>query len=178
MPLPVAHSLLAASVVALIYSARQRQLWFLAMFIGVVIANCPDLDFIPWILFDSRGWHRGFTHSIGFSLLLSLLALGVVGWSHLRSVIAFGLAYMSHGVLDFATTLEGGGVKLLWPISDQRMALKLVSLSENALGLSFGEVISALIVETLIFLPLLILVILIKGWYLGPPSPKTGEGTS
>lgn len=162
MPLPVAHSLVGALSVAFIYPTERSREWFLALFVGAFITNYPDLDFILYWATGTKGWHRGFTHSITFSLLLSLVALIALGRKHLRRVVAFGLAYMSHGLLDFATTVRGGGVQLLWPFSDRRLALRLVGLSEIPLELSPVQILFAVFIEILIFFPLLIAAILIK----------------
>ncbi len=162
MPLPVAHSLIGALSVAFVYPTNRSKEWFLALFMGAFIANCPDLDFILYWASGTKGWHRGFTHSIAFSLLLSLVALMTLGRKHFRKVVAFGLAYMSHGLLDFATTLRGGGVELLWPFSDRRLAARLVGLSEIPLELSPLQILYAVFFEILIFFPLLVATILFK----------------
>jgi membrane-bound metal-dependent hydrolase YbcI (DUF457 family) len=96
----------------------------LPLFVGAALANCADLDFGLALLTHDRSWHRGFTHSLAFSLLLTVTALAVWGGARLREVLAYGACYTSHGLLDYSTTKFGGGVQLLWPITQERFGLR------------------------------------------------------
>ncbi|HVL58372.1 MAG TPA: metal-dependent hydrolase [Burkholderiaceae bacterium] len=94
---------------------------------AVAAAMIPDLDVIGW--YFGVGWgsilsHRGFTHSIGFSLLLAALACVAAPWLHSGRALAaafVGISALSHPLLDMATT-GGYGVALWWPLSEQRVA--------------------------------------------------------
>src|SRR5918992_1198426 len=108
MPLPVAHGLLGASLVAAIYPQPTKRY------------------FIPL----SKAWHRGFSHSIILALIVCLIFLFLLGKRHIREAIAYSLAFASHGILDYVTTKEGGGVELLWPFSSERLVLGWAGLSE------------------------------------------------
>jgi inner membrane protein len=134
----------------------------LPLLAGAVLANCADLDFGLVILTHDRSWHRGFTHSLAFSLALALIALLVVGWKRRRKVLAYGAAYTSHGLLDYATTKFGGGVKLWWPFSQERLGLRLWSLSELPGKLPPIAILKFLAVELLVFLPPFLLVVLLR----------------
>ena len=158
MPLPVAHGLLGASVVAAAYSKSTRR-YFMPLLAGSFLANIADFDFILVFTLHSKTWHRGFSHSILVGLIVwPILALSL-GKRHMREAIAYGLAFTSHGILDYATTIEGAGVELLWPFSSERFVLGWVGLSEVPSKLTSVEIIRSLGVELMLFAPLLMLVL-------------------
>src|SRR3712207_807273 len=129
MPMPISHGLIGASLVAALLPRRPR--YWLLLAAGAVLANAADLDFILVFLFRSRAWHRGFTHSLVFALAVFLCFLLALGRARAREAAAFGLAYASHALLDFATTVETRGVELLWPFSSDRFGLRWWGLSET-----------------------------------------------
>jgi membrane-bound metal-dependent hydrolase YbcI (DUF457 family) len=163
MPLPVAHGLLGASVVAAGYSQSTKR-YFMPLLAGAFLANLPDCDFILVFIFHSKTWHRGFSHSILFGLIVCLVMVLALGKRHLREAVAYGLAFTSHGILDYLTTRTGGGVELLWPFSSERFVLGWVGLSEMPSKLTALEIIKTLGVELTCFAPLLILVLGLKSW--------------
>ena len=124
MPLPIAHSLVGASLVAAVVPRRPR--YWLLLAAGAALANAADLDFILVFLFRSRAWHRGFTHSLVFSLAVFLCLLLALGRARAREAAGYGLAYASHALLDFATTEVriSRGVELFWPFSEDRFGLR------------------------------------------------------
>ncbi len=71
---PVGHSLAALGIFYLAGRRPSRDEirrlgWF------IVLANLPDFDFIPGILIGDPGrFHHTYSHSIGFVLLIMLLA--------------------------------------------------------------------------------------------------------
>lgn len=166
MPLPVAHACVGAGVVAVIrpHSNAKSDLW-LPMLLGAILANCPDLDFIVARMTQDHGWHRGPTHSLFFALVVGLIILAVMGASRWREAVGYGLALMSHGLLDFAATKLGGGVELLWPLTNERFKLGLVGVSEVLHGFGLVEMLKASVTEALIFIPLLLVVLLLKGTF-------------
>lgn len=131
---------------------------------GAFLANLADCDFILVFIFHSKSWHRGFSHSILFGLIVCLVLVLTLGKRHLRAAVAYGLAFTSHGILDYATTSEGSGVELLWPFSSERFVLGWVGLSEMPSRLTDLEIIRTLGVELICFAPLLILVLGLKRW--------------
>ncbi|HYG80999.1 MAG TPA: metal-dependent hydrolase [Pyrinomonadaceae bacterium] len=161
MPLPIAHGLVGASVVAAIHPRPARRL-FLPLLAGAVLANAADLDFLLVFALRSRAWHRGFTHSIAFALAVCLLFALSFGWRRIREAAAYGLAFASHAVLDFATTKEGGGLELLWPFSTERLRLGWWGLSEVPSRLPAAEVLKALATEAALFAPPLLLILLLR----------------
>ncbi len=160
MPLPVAHGLVGASIVAAIGSKHRGQ-HLLPLLIGFLLANSPDLDFILVWTLHSGAWHRAFTHSFSFALVVSLALLMFLGRSRVREVFAYGLAFMSHGVLDYITTREGGGVELLWPASAERLKFGLWGLSEVPSRMAATEILQAILVEFIIFAPPLLVALLL-----------------
>jgi len=163
MPLPVAHGLLGATVIAATHSQSTKR-YFMPLLAGAFLANLADLDFILVFIFHSKSWHRGFSHSILFGLIACLILVLSLGKRHLREAIAYGLAFTSHGILDYVTTREGGGVELLWPFSAERFVLGWVGLSEMPSTLTDLEIVRTLGVELICFAPLLILVLCLRRW--------------
>ena len=150
--MPVAHGLVGAGVAAALHPrpfARRCS----ALLVAAALANSPDLDFILVYAFHTRAWHRAFTHSLAFALAVSFCVLVALGWRRRAEVLAYGLAFASHGLLDWATTKVGGGVELLWPFTSERYALGAFGLSELPSRVSAGEILRYMIVEALIFVP-------------------------
>ena len=160
MPMPISHSLVGASLVAAVLPRRPR--YWLALAAGALLANAADLDFILVFLFRARAWHRGFTHSLVFALAVFLCLLLAFGRRRAREAVAFGLAYASHVLLDFATTVETRGVELLWPFSADRLGLRWWGLSELPSGLPASEILKWLSLEIVLFAPPLLFLILLR----------------
>jgi inner membrane protein len=159
MPLPIAHALVGASLAAAIHTRPDSQRYRIALISGALLANAPDLDFFLVFTLHSRAWHRGFTHSLAFAGLVCLLFVLTLGTRRLRDALAYGLAYASHGMLDFLTTRAGGGVELFWPFSAERLGLRWVGLSELPSRLPPLDVLKWLAVEFAIFAPVLLAVL-------------------
>ena len=161
MPLPIAHGLVGAGLVAAIHPRPARR-FFAPLLAGAALANAPDLDFLLVFGFGMRGWHRGFTHSVALALAVSLFFLLSFGWRRIREAVAYGLAFASHAVLDFVTTKEGGGLQLLWPFSAERLKLGWWGLSELPSRLPAAEVLRDLALEAALFAPPLLLILLLR----------------
>jgi membrane-bound metal-dependent hydrolase YbcI (DUF457 family) len=158
MPLPVAHGLLGASIVAAVHPQPTKH-YCMPFLAGAFLANAADLDFFLVFIYHSKAWHRGFSHSITLAIIVCLMLVLYLGMQHFREAIAYGLAFVSHGILDYVTTKNGGGVELLWPFSSERLVFGLIGLSELPSSLSAMQILKALLVESAIFAPLLILMI-------------------
>ena len=159
MPLPFAHALVGASLAAAIHTRRpDSRRYRVALISGALLANAPDLDFFLVFTLHSRAWHRGFTHSLGFAGLVCLLFVLTLGKRRLRDALAYGLAFASHGVLDFLTTKAGGGVELFWPFSAERLRLGWIGLSELPSRLPPLTILNWLVFELFIFTPVLLAV--------------------
>jgi membrane-bound metal-dependent hydrolase YbcI (DUF457 family) len=158
MPLPIAHSLLGASVVALLHPQFKKNNAF-PLFVGLVLANAADFDFALVFLFGSYEWHRGFSHSILFAVIVWLTISAANKFLQFREAAAYGLAFASHFFLDYATTKVGGGVELFWFFNTKRFGLRWFGLSEMPSELSILELLGALLLELIIFAPLFVLIL-------------------
>ena len=161
MPLPIAHGLLGASIVAAVHP-RPGELHFAPLAVGALLANAADLDFALVFTLGSKAWHRGFSHSVVFALVVCLGLLASLGRRRIRAALAYGAAYASHGLLDYVMTKEGGGVALLWPFSSERLVLGLVGLSELPSRMALAEIVKSLALECVLFTPLLLLAVSVR----------------
>lgn len=129
MPSPVGHALAGASI-ALVAgqfgrgrgpsgSRPPRVSFQTSLATCVALAVLPDADLLYQPI------HRAFTHSVGSTILVTIIATVVTGWVTGRRSVAFGLlcgvAWGSHSILDWlgADPNPPRGIKLLWPFSDQ-----------------------------------------------------------
>lgn len=136
MPMPVAHSLIGASLVALsrrdlflprisskprFRAAHLRSGWTAVLW-GAILGAWPDLDLLlSWGL----GWgvriHGGYTHSILFALVVSTaltLVRREIAW---RPYAGYLGAALSHGLLDASTKDTFGGAALLLPWIEEKI---------------------------------------------------------
>jgi inner membrane protein len=162
MPLPVAHGLIGAAVAAALLPRESTRRYRRSLYAGALIANAADLDFVLVFALGSRTWHRGFTHSLAFALVVGLTLLFALGRRRARRAAAYGLAYATHALLDFVTTKESRGLELLWPFSDDRLGLRWFGLSEIPSRLPPAEVLKSLCIEFVLFAPLLLLVLWLR----------------
>lgn len=129
MPTPFSH-IWAALAISPFFTKKSGilKLLFLGMFCTVI----PDADVISFdfgIPYDHLFGHRGFTHSITFSVLLSFLILLIFYRSQfsqfkqwLPFFIYFFLCTFSHAFFD-AMTNGGKGVALFAPFYNERIFL-------------------------------------------------------
>lgn len=112
-----------------------------AMFYGAIAGTIPDLDVISSFFVDTvtaLEIHRGFTHSIVFSVLFAPIFgfliskmdsyKSVKGWS-----LLFFWAFFTHPILDAHTTW---GTQLFWPF-DIRLAFKTIFVIDPLYTLPF-----------------------------------------
>ncbi len=118
MPSPIAHTL-AGQLVAEACGARVGRRRWLSTAVVALVANLPDIDWIPGYLAGiPSAYHHYWTHSVAAALAVAALAGGIARCRGLRAVPAattFGAVYLSHVVLDFLMS----DVQLLWPLSDE-----------------------------------------------------------
>lgn len=167
MPLPVAHGLLGASVVAAVRPYNSRRVNFRILLVGAALGICPDFDYLlNWIPHLGRGWHHGFTHSFAFAFALGWLTAVVLGKTDVRNVLAYSLATVSHPLLDFMLT-ESRGIELLWPLSSRRWRLMLpnpidYSWKHPSVWDTVLDLCMISLQELILFAPLLLTVLLIR----------------
>ena len=162
VPLPIAHGLVGATAAAALYPGPLAERGYRPLFIGALLANAADFDFLLVFIFHSKSWHRGFSHSLVFALLIFLLFALLLGRKRLQAAMAYGAAFASHAILDCLTTKKGSGVDLLWPFSQDRLILGWWGLSEMPSQLSPVQVLQALALEVTLFAPLLLGVVLLR----------------
>jgi len=106
---------------------------------AVLLANAPDLDFVPGLLSGHPGaYHRGVTHTVIAALAVAALValgarlagrprptwLGAGAWA--------GAVYASHLLLDFFTidAVPPYGARFLWPFSSAYYLAPVTPLPE------------------------------------------------
>src|SRR5688500_4075005 len=99
MATPVGHSL-AGYAVYRSCAARESLRPMHALLLCIVMANLPDVDFLPGILAGRPAlYHQGITHSLAAALLVPLAAAGLISLGDVSfpRVLALCLAsYTSH----------------------------------------------------------------------------------
>jgi inner membrane protein len=122
-----------------------------APIVGAIVATIPDLDIVLLPFFDSLerlSIHRGFSHSILFSLLgglLLALILSKMKWTKeftLTKLFLFSwLALFTHMILDAFTTY---GTQLFLPFNDYRVSFDSINIVDPfyTLPLLIGLIIS------------------------------------
>ncbi len=114
-----------------------------AMFFGAVAGTIPDLDVLTRYFTDTVTaveWHRGFSHSILFSILVAPI-LGWLVWKILRKKEAsrqewawlFFWGLFTHPILDAFTTW---GTQLFWPLKT-RLAFQNIFVIDPLYTLPF-----------------------------------------
>ncbi len=119
MPTPIAHSIVSLTL-SDVKAEKTRLIKWAAFWI--VLGNFADFDFLPGILLGAPGrFHHGFTHSILFAVVLSMVACQVYPLMFRRRAPfwVFFLVTSSHLFLDCLTldTAAPFGLPLLWPFS-------------------------------------------------------------
>jgi membrane-bound metal-dependent hydrolase YbcI (DUF457 family) len=134
MPLPVAHSLAAATLYEGLDADGGARAWP-RLLLAVVISNAPDLDLIPGIIAGepNRYHHVGFSHSLLFAVAAGL-AVGLLAaaagkawplrfgrWQGgLGTALMVGGLLASHVLLDAFNRdfRPPPGVPMFWPLAD------------------------------------------------------------
>lgn len=150
MPTPFAH-VWAAIAISPFFANKSKVAKLL--FLGALCSIIPDADVIAFdfgIPYEHLFGHRGFTHSISFSVLFSLLILFLFYRSSfvnrkiwLPLFIYFFLCTVSHALFD-AMTNGGKGVALFAPFYNERIFLpwrpiKVAPLSLDGLMSDWGR---------------------------------------
>ncbi len=124
MPSPIAHAV-SGYVLSELFPLKSRYLhrgkrYHWESFSAVFLAVAADLDFIPQLITGER-FHRGLTHTLIFTVALSLI-IGFLGsrfgkFSAPKLMAWTFMLYGSHLILDIFTA-GGLGVQIFWPFSD------------------------------------------------------------
>ncbi|WP_299106729.1 metal-dependent hydrolase [uncultured Winogradskyella sp.] len=164
------HGFVAYTVAKVIDSKSNKLLLFLA----IGSAMLPDLDVLAFklgITYEHPFGHRGFTHSIIFAILWSLLLAFAFGKSRkLIFTIVLFLATISHGLLDAMTT-GGKGVGFFIPIDNSRYFFPFRPVKVSPIGIKefFSEWGINVILSELqyIGIPCLIVLVVLSVWKKG-----------
>jgi len=177
LPSPVGHSLagLCGFLLAQKYVVPRRRGWLLVG--SVVIANLPDLDFLPGLLLGNpASFHHQATHSLAAVAMVGLLIGSLARWWNLNDVgwgSWGGALYLSHVILDLLINDPSPpfGVQLLWPFSEAYFISAITPFSgfayfDRGLGM-FRTILSVynlrVILQEIMFMaPLVVL-----AWYVG-----------
>jgi inner membrane protein len=164
MPSPVAHSLMGY-IIYLLSTMRASSRKGLLFLVFILVANIPDIDFLPGILMgDIRRFHHGITHSILFSIYFGLLISSVCYLKRIERfnrafTLAFAL-YFSHILLDYFVLSPGRGVPFFWPFSAEKFMIGFVIFPtfnyvspDGTLTIFSFHNLRTMIVETLILTP-------------------------
>src|SRR5262245_62262850 len=106
---------------------------------AVILANGPDLDFLPGLLAGQPGlYHRTVSHTAVAAVAVGLvvgMACRLFGWrgrAALWAALWAGATYATHLLLDFFTAdvKPPSGEQLLWPLSDRYFISPVTPLRE------------------------------------------------
>jgi inner membrane protein len=169
MPSPVGHSLMGLVIYRATGRSTGPHAWKL-MALSILIANAPDLDFLPGLLIgDLSRFHHGPSHSIGVALLVGFVSSFLAS----RRLYAFAMGFslfFSHVVLDYLIQDPSPphGVPLLWPFSQEYYMAPFAflpkfdyspGLSQSLLSVVFSlNNLMTMATELLLFLPWLVAV--------------------
>ena len=172
MPLPVAHGLVGAAIVAATRDDFSFRKDWGPMVMGATLAVVPDLDlYLSWVLGYGLRMHGTFSHSIFFALAIGSIASLLMREDSVKCVLGYFGAALSHGLLDTATKKDFGGSALLWPLSDQRFRLGIIKDYEfypdpntQTIGEMLAHTAEFCYYELWIYLPIFVLVVFVKSY--------------
>lgn len=131
------HPAIAFATIPLLQGIGKKPL---VIFAGVVLTVLPDIDVFAFsfgIPYEHVLGHRGLSHSIFFSLVLSIVLLLFFrqpSWTkNVLLWLYFTICGISHGLLD-AMTNGGRGVGFLIPFSSQRFFFDFQPLQVSTLN--------------------------------------------
>jgi len=117
VPLPVAHGIIGASVVAASRTNVTLGRDWKVILLGAALAICPDFDiFFIWAFNLNGDLHRSVSHSILFAAAAGLIASILFGRAQLKDVVVLASATLSHSLADILSSKMALGVRLLWPL--------------------------------------------------------------
>jgi inner membrane protein len=142
MPTIITHGFLAAALGKSFASGRMPvRFWVLSVACSIL----PDADVIAFRLgipYEDMLGHRGFSHSLAFALVLSLLVVFTAferspqGWTKPLLIVYFFVVTASHGVLD-AMTDGGLGIAFFAPFDDTRYFFPFQPIRVSPIGRNF-----------------------------------------
>ena len=129
------HSLVGVTLAAVAPKNLRTQKFYFWMAVLPIIPDFDSVGFAFHIPYDSFWGHRGFTHSILFSLLVALLVNGI-SFRKITAFVFLFLASVSHTLID-ALTNGGLGVALFSPYSNERIFFHFRPIQVSPIGAHF-----------------------------------------
>jgi inner membrane protein len=136
-------------------SAAKPEETRIAAVIGAIAGISADLDVLIRSASDpllTLEYHRHFTHSLLF-IPVGALIVTLIVWPFLHSRAAFRsiylfafLGYALSGVLDACTSY---GTRLLWPLSDERIAWNLIAIVDPLFTLALLIAVAVALIKRL-----------------------------
>lgn len=125
----------AALGAAIGHSLLSKKIGTKGAIVGAVVATVPDLDVILYLFYnklDMLSIHRGFSHSLSFSILGAFLIAAILSRIKLFQSIRFKLLLLfswlclfTHMLLD---TFTAYGTQLYLPFSDKRLGFDSINV--------------------------------------------------
>lgn len=170
MPLPVAHSLVGATMVTLAMRRFEWRLDIAPLLVGAMLGALPDIDLLlSWGLNFGQRAHGSYTHSILFAVAAGAAASLIRNEPQPRAVAGYVGAGLSHGLLDTLTKDQFGGAALLWPISRHHFRFGLIANYEfypnpevQSWFRIFIDAVPYLVREFQLYLPLLMIALIYR----------------
>jgi hypothetical protein len=168
MPLPAAHAIIGASIVAASRGGLTLSRDWRPLLLGAWLGLFPDIDiFFIWVLGFGKGWHGSLTHSLLFALASGVITVVLVGGSRFRESAVYVSAVFSHAVLDYLTTRSSAGIELLWPFYDYRFKLGLfdyldVNLNAHNFFNFAADALKISLMELLVLSPVFLFIVFAK----------------
>lgn len=166
------HPVIAITLMPWFRDVRQSKKVLLT---GIVLTVLPDIDVVTFSLgisYEHIFGHRGFTHSLFFSLIVSGFFAQLFSKNNASRVLPIWiflfLSMASHGVLD-ALTNGGLGVAFFSPFSNERYFFPFQPIEVSTLNIKyfFAEQGSMVLKNELkwIWAPALILLLIGLKWF-------------
>src|ERR1700682_5391413 len=97
MALPIAHGLCGAAAGAPFLPRLPFRQNVKTLLIAAGLGISPDLDYILYMVLDwGESWHRSFSHSLVFALVIGALTALLFGPFTTRFIVLYSLAIFSH----------------------------------------------------------------------------------
>ena len=128
------HSIVGFTLAKIIDSRNTK----LLLFAAIISTILPDLDVIGFkfgVPYEHPMGHRGFSHSILFSVLWTFILMFVFGKKNkLIWFLVIFLSTLSHGILD-AMTSGGRGVGFFIPFNNNRFFFPFREIKVSPIGI-------------------------------------------
>lgn len=129
------HGIVALTIAKVLNNNQSKLLILLA----IVSTILPDLDVLSFnfgIPYEHPLGHRGFSHSILFALIWSILITFILGRTSKKLwFLVIFLSTISHGILD-AMTSGGHGVGFFIPFNNDRFFFPFREIKVSPLGIN------------------------------------------